>query len=119
MFRCVCSYRLRSANGAAAGPLIGQQGVLLLKEGQCADVYKVDFTNRVSEALKEKRVNQAYLAWTGWMPLVLWGMMAYQYQGVGIKVKILSNWPSSRGSRDLLNKVSHKAAEWKLEGIWR
>lgn len=72
MFRCVCSYRLQSANGAAAGPHISQQGILLLKEGQCADVYKVDFTNRVSEALKEKKVNRASLAWTGWMPLVLW-----------------------------------------------
>lgn len=72
MFKCVCSDRLRSVHGAAAGPLIGQQGVLLLKEGQCANVYKVDFTNRVSEALKERRVNRAYLAWMGWMPLVLW-----------------------------------------------
>jgi hypothetical protein len=72
MFKCVCRYRIRSVHGAAAGNLIGQQGVLLRKEGQCANVYKVDFTNRVSEALKEKRVNRAYLAWMGWMPLVLW-----------------------------------------------
>lgn len=32
----------------------------------------VDFTNRVSEALKGRKVNQACQAWTGWMPLALW-----------------------------------------------
>lgn len=33
---------------------------------------KVDFTNRVSEALKGRKVNRAYRAWMGWMPLALW-----------------------------------------------
>lgn len=31
-----------------------------------------DLTNRVSEALKERKVNQACQAWMGWMPPVLW-----------------------------------------------
>lgn len=32
----------------------------------------VDFINRVSEALKGRKVNRACQAWMGWMPLALW-----------------------------------------------
>lgn len=36
------------------------------------DVDVVNFMNRVSEALKGRKVNQACQAWMGWMPLALW-----------------------------------------------
>lgn len=32
----------------------------------------VDFTNRVSEVLKARRVSRGYLGWTAWMPHAHW-----------------------------------------------